>query len=85
MVSDSGSPSRRSRDILTTSGRGRRRVLLGRLITNHHRVGHLLGRELEGWYSAQIGACRGIFWIDEDEFVVYAGRFDRRSDFCRPK
>lgn len=57
----------------------------GRLIANPHRVGHPLGRELEGWHSARVGAYRVVYWIDEDERVLYIDRVDHRSDVYRPK
>ena len=57
----------------------------GRLIGNPHRVGHPLGRELEGWYSARVGAYRVIYWIDKDERIVYVDRVDHRSNVYRPK
>jgi mRNA-degrading endonuclease RelE of RelBE toxin-antitoxin system len=55
------------------------------LIANPHRVGHPLERELEGWYSARIGAYRVIYWIDKDERIVYVDRVDHRSNVYRPK
>ncbi len=57
----------------------------GSLIANPHRVGHPLGRELERWYSARVGAYHVIYWIDEDERIVYVDRADHRSDVYRPK
>ena len=57
----------------------------GRLITNAHRVGRPLERELQGWYSSRVGAYRVIYWIDKDERIVYVDRVDHRSDVYRPK
>jgi len=57
----------------------------GRLISNPQRVGHPLGRELEGWYSARVGAYRVIYWIDEDKRIVYMDRVDHRADVYRSK
>ncbi len=55
----------------------------GRLIANPRRIGSPLGRELEGWYSARVGAYRVIYWIDDDEHIVYVDRVDHRSDVYR--
>ncbi len=49
------------------------------------RIGRLLERELEGWYSARVGAYRVIYWIGEDELIVYVDRVNYRSDVYRPK
>ncbi len=57
----------------------------GRLIANPRRIGRPLGRELEGWYSARVGPYRVIYWIDEDDRIVYVDRVDHRSDVYRPK
>ena len=57
----------------------------GRLITNPHRAGHPLGRELAGWHSARVGQYRVIYWIDEAERTVYVDHVDHRSDVYRPR
>ena len=57
----------------------------GRLIANPRRIGRPLGRELEVWHGTRVGAYRVIYWIDEDERVVYVDRVDHRSDVCRQK
>ncbi len=56
-----------------------------RLIADPRRIGRLLERELEGWYSARVGAYRVIYWIGEDELIVYVDRVNYRSDVYRPK
>lgn len=50
-----------------------------------HRVGHRLGRELEGCYSARVGDYRFISWIDKDERVVYVDRVDHGTAIQRPR
>ena len=57
----------------------------GRLISKPYRVGRPLGRELEGWYSARVGAYRVIYWIDEGERIVYVDHVAHRADVYRPK
>jgi len=57
----------------------------GRLIANPQRVGHALGRELTGRYSARVGQYRIIYWIDERERIVYVDRVDHRADVYRPR
>lgn len=55
-----------------------------RLIAEPHRIGNPLGRELEGWRAARVGAYRVIYWIDEGDRIVYVDRVDHRSDVYRP-
>lgn len=57
----------------------------GRLTANPFRVGRRLGRELTGWHSARVGAYRVVYWIDEEERIVYVDRVDHRSDVYRNK
>jgi mRNA interferase RelE/StbE len=57
----------------------------GRLIANPQRVGHALGRELAGRYSARVGQYRVIYWIDERDRIVFVERVDHRSDVYRSR
>lgn len=60
-------------------------LCFGRLLSNPHRIGHPLGRELEGWFAARVGAYRVVYWIDEAERIVYVDRIDHRSDVYRTR
>jgi mRNA interferase RelE/StbE len=55
----------------------------GRLISNPQRVGHALGRDLAGRYSARVGQYRIIYWIDERDRIFYVERVDHRSYIYR--
>ena len=52
-------------------------LCFGRLITNPHRVGHPLGRELEGWCSARVGASRVISVDDATASPPRGSRYQR--------
>jgi mRNA interferase RelE/StbE len=57
----------------------------GRFIADPQGVGHALGRELGGRYSARVGQYRIIYWIDERARIVYVERVDHRSDVYRSR
>ncbi len=57
----------------------------GRLVANPHQIGRALRRELSGWHSARVGQYRVIYWIAEDERIVYVDRIDHRSDVYRSR
>jgi mRNA interferase RelE/StbE len=59
--------------------------MLGALVDNPHRVGGPLQRELAGLRSAQRGAYRIVYEIDEAEFLVIVHRIDHRSTVYRTR
>lgn len=74
--------------LATTSPRVVRAIVefcFGRLLADPHRIGHPLGRELEGWHALRVGAYRVIYWIAANDRIVYVDRVDHRSDVYRPK
>jgi mRNA interferase RelE/StbE len=57
--------------------------MLGPLLSDPHRVGKPLQRELAGYWSARRGAYRIVYSIDDDERVVRVVRIDHRADVYR--
>ena len=59
--------------------------ILGPLIDNPHRVGHVLRHELEGLRSARRGPYRVIYEVVEATNEIHVLRIDHRSDVYRPR
>jgi len=59
--------------------------MVGPLVTNPHRVGHPLQRELAGLWAARRGPYRVVYEIDEDNALVAVVRIDHRADVYRPR
>jgi mRNA interferase RelE/StbE len=59
--------------------------MLGALISNPHRVGGQLQRELAGLRSARRGAYRVVCEIVDDEQIVVVHRIEHRSTVYRPR
>ena len=60
-------------------------LITGPLLTDPHRVGKPLRRELEGLRSARRGTYRIIYRIDEARNEVVVLRVDHRSRSYRPQ
>lgn len=60
-------------------------LMLGPLLDAPKRVGHQLGRELSGLWSARRGAYRVIYEIDDEAREVQVVRIDHRADVYRPR
>lgn len=60
-------------------------LLLGALTENPRRVGHPLGRELAGLWSARRGPYRVVYEIDDDDRRVVVLRIDHRADVYRSR
>ena len=60
-------------------------LLLGALTENPRRVGHPLGRELAGLWSARRGPYRVEYEIDDDDHRVVVLRIDHRADVYRSR
>lgn len=58
--------------------------MLGALRENPRRVGHPLGRELQGLWSARRGAYRIVYELDEEQRTISVVRIDHRADVYRP-
>lgn len=58
--------------------------MLGMLRESPQRVGHPLGRELPGLWSARRGAYRIVYELDEESRTVHVVRIDHRADVYRP-
>jgi mRNA-degrading endonuclease RelE of RelBE toxin-antitoxin system len=59
--------------------------MVGPLIEAPRRVGHPLGRELAGLWSARRGVYRIVYELDEVEKSINVVRIDHRSDVYRPR
>ncbi len=59
--------------------------LLGPLVDNPHRVGKPLRGDLEGLYSARVGAYRIVYEIDKGSHTVEVVYIDHRADIYRPR
>ena len=59
--------------------------MLGALISNPHRVGGQLQRELAGLRSARRGAYRVVYEVVEGERIVVVHRIEHRSTAYRPR
>jgi mRNA-degrading endonuclease RelE of RelBE toxin-antitoxin system len=59
--------------------------MVGPLTEAPRRVGHPLGRELVGLWSARRGAYRIVCELDEVEKSINVVRIDHRSDVYRPR
>jgi mRNA interferase RelE/StbE len=59
--------------------------MLGALIEGPKRVGHALGRELEGLWVARRGPYRIVYALDEEERRIEVLRIDHRADVYRPR
>lgn len=59
--------------------------LVGPLVTEPHRVGRPLRRELEGYRSARRGAYRVVYAIDEAQHAVLVVRIEHRADVYRAR
>jgi mRNA interferase RelE/StbE len=59
--------------------------LTSALLTEPHRVGKPLERELAGYRAARRGPYRVVYRIDEDKHVVHVVRIDHRADVYRPR
>jgi mRNA-degrading endonuclease RelE of RelBE toxin-antitoxin system len=57
--------------------------MTGALVTDPHRVGKPLLRELEGYRSARRGPYRVLYRIDEGHMIVEVFRVDHRADVYR--
>ncbi len=57
--------------------------MLGDLLSEPHRVGHRLQRELEGLLAARRGPYRVVYEVDDDSGVVNVLRIDHRADVYR--
>lgn len=60
-------------------------LMLGPLLEDPKRVGHQLGRELSGLWSARRGAYRVIYEIDDGAREVRVVRIDHRADVYRTR
>ncbi len=58
--------------------------MVGPLIEDPRRVGHLLRRELAGLWSARRGAYRIAYEIDDAATMIRVLRIDHRADIYRP-
>jgi mRNA-degrading endonuclease RelE of RelBE toxin-antitoxin system len=54
-------------------------------VTEPHRVGRPLRRELEGYRSARRGAYRVVYAIDEAQHAVLVVRIEHRADVYRAR
>jgi mRNA-degrading endonuclease RelE of RelBE toxin-antitoxin system len=59
--------------------------MLGPLLEDPFRVGHLLRRGLAGLFAARRGPYRVVHVIDEAERRVLVLRVDHRADVYRPR
>jgi mRNA interferase RelE/StbE len=59
--------------------------MVGPLVENPRRVGHPLGRELAGLWSARRGPYRVVYEIDDEANAVQVLRIDHRLDVYRPR
>lgn len=59
--------------------------MVGPLTEAPRGVGHPLGRELVGLWSARRGAYRIVYELDQAEKVITVVRVDHRSDVYRPR
>jgi len=59
--------------------------MIGPLLENPERVGHLLHRELSGLRSARRGGYRIVYEIDIERRIVQVVRIDHRADVYRPR
>lgn len=59
--------------------------MLGPLLETPKRVGHPLGRELEGLWSARRGSYRVVYELAEGEQKVRVLRIEHRADVYRPR
>lgn len=57
--------------------------LTGPLVTNPHRIGKELRRELTGVFSARRGTYRVLYRIDDDAREVIVLRIEHRCDVYR--
>lgn len=57
--------------------------LEGSLAEKPHRVGNVLGDDLEGVHNARRGACRVLYEIDEDARSVIVTRVAHRAHIYR--
>ena len=57
--------------------------MTGPLLSEPHRVGKPLQRELSGYWSARRGAYRIIYSIDAEQRIVSVVRIEHRADVYR--
>lgn len=59
--------------------------MLGPLVEAPARVGHSLGQELAGLWSARRGPYRIVYALDEEERRIELVRIEHRADVYRPR
>jgi len=59
--------------------------MLGPLVDAPKRVGHQLGRELEGLWGARRGPYGVVYALDEEERRIEVVRIDHRADVYRAR
>jgi mRNA-degrading endonuclease RelE of RelBE toxin-antitoxin system len=59
--------------------------LVGPVVTEPHRVGRPLRRELGGYHVARRGAYRIVYAIDEENHAVLVVRIEHRADVYRAR
>jgi mRNA-degrading endonuclease RelE of RelBE toxin-antitoxin system len=57
--------------------------ILGPLVEDPHRVGHRLGREVEGMWAARRGPYCVVYEIDDETREIRILRVDHRADIYR--